>query len=91
MALARSTAVRWSMWSPCTCSQWAKDREGAGQEGAGPILSVSAAGQMGAILVMTAAILTLLTRQQVTPLANPKLPQRDRQPDGGPSPAPAGG
>lgn len=47
--------------------------------------------QMGAILAVTAAILTLLTRQQVTPLANPKLQQRDRQPDGGPSPAPVGG
>jgi hypothetical protein len=28
--------------------------------------------QMGAILAVTAAILALLTRQQVTPLANPK-------------------
>ena len=28
--------------------------------------------QMGAILAMTAAILALVTRQQVTPLANPK-------------------
>jgi hypothetical protein len=47
--------------------------------------------QTGAILAVTAAILTLLTRQQVTPLANPKLQQRDRQRDDGSSPAPVGG
>jgi hypothetical protein len=47
--------------------------------------------QMGAILAVTAAILTFLTRQQVTPLANPKPQQRDRRTDGGPSPAPVGG
>jgi hypothetical protein len=46
--------------------------------------------QVGAILALTAAVLSFLTRKKVTPLCKLNLPQRDWQP-GGPSRTPVRG